>query len=121
MASRWGALAEAGAALITRPDRPTTMPVPRAVVAVGSRDKAKAERFCAECGVGQAVAYGSYQDVLGDPAVEAVYIPLPTGLHLEWVRKAAAAGKHIMLEKPIALVRFWSLGFGPPAERRRTC
>jgi predicted dehydrogenase len=73
------------------------------VVAVGSRDLRKAQAFIEEMGMPHATAYGSYDDVLNDPKVHAVYIPLPTGLHLEWVRKAAAKGKHILVEKPIAL------------------
>eukprot|EP00850_Spirogloea_muscicola_P013191 SM000088S23732 [mRNA] locus=s88:346692:347961:- [translate_table: standard] len=68
--------------------------------AVGSRSLAKAREFAAEAGL--ATAYGSYQEVLDDPGVDAVYVPLPTGLHLEWVVKAAAAGKHVLLEKPPA-------------------
>lgn len=76
------------------------------VVAVGSREKAKSEAFLTSCGLaGKAVAYGSYEEVLDHPAVDAVYIPLPTALHVEWVTKAAAKGKHILLEKPIAMVR----------------
>jgi hypothetical protein len=75
-----------------------------AVVAVGSRDVAKSQAFIDDCKLKDAVAYGSYQEVLDDPNVEAVYVPLPTSLHVEWVTKAAAKGKHVMLEKPIALV-----------------
>ncbi|DBB02453.1 hypothetical protein WJX82_006460 [Trebouxia sp. C0006] len=73
------------------------------VVAVGSRTLDKAQAFIRETGASSAKAYGSYEEVLNDAAVHGVYIPLPTSLHLEWVKKAAAKGKHILLEKPIAI------------------
>lgn len=74
---------------------------------MGSRTKEKAEAFIKEVeGAENATAYGSYAEVFDDPAVTAVYIPLPTSMHLNWVKAAAAKGKHILLEKPIAMVRF---------------
>mmetsp|Transcript_53065 Transcript_53065/g.98172 ORF Transcript_53065/g.98172 Transcript_53065/m.98172 type:complete len:493 (+) Transcript_53065:51-1529(+) len=71
------------------------------VVAVASRDKAKAETFAAANCAG-AKAYGSYEELLDDEEVQVVYIPLPTALRMNWVCKAAAKKKHILMEKPIA-------------------
>lgn len=68
--------------------------------AVAGRSLEKAERYKSEFGFEK--AYGSYEALLSDPAVEAVYIPLPNTLHYEWVIKAAKAGKHILCEKPLA-------------------
>jgi predicted dehydrogenase len=68
------------------------------VVAVGSRDAANAQAYAAEHGIGR--AHGSYEDLLGDDEVDAVYISLPNGMHHEWTMKALAAGKHVLCEKP---------------------
>jgi len=70
-------------------------------VAIGSRDPGKAQVFASEFNIAE--HYGSYQEVLNDPNVEAVYIPLPNQMHSEWTIKAANAGKHILCEKPMAL------------------
>lgn len=68
--------------------------------AIAGRSLEKAERFRTEFGFER--AYGSYEALLADPAVEAVYIPLPNTLHCEWVIRAAKAGKHVLCEKPMA-------------------
>lgn len=74
------------------------------VVAVGSRSAEKARRFIADNGLTSSVkAHGSYDDVIDDPDVDAVYMPLPTSLHLRWAVAAAEKGKHLLLEKPTAL------------------
>ena len=76
------------------------------VVAIGSRDITKSQAMIDEWQLrDSATAYASYDEVLQDPRVDAVYIPLPTTLHVEWVKKAAVAKKHILLEKPIAVTK----------------
>ena len=79
----------------------------RAVVtAVASRSKEKAEAFIRDNpGLAGATPFGSYDELLADESVDAIYLPLPAGLHVDWVKKAAAAGKHVLCEKPISLVR----------------
>jgi len=73
------------------------------LVAVGSRTQAAADAFAAAHG--NIRAHGSYEALLADPAVQAVYIANPHPGHLEWALRAAAAGKHILCEKPLALNR----------------
>lgn len=72
--------------------------------AIGSRSIEKAQAFAKDNGFpSSAKVYGSYQSVLDDEAVDVVYIPLPTSLHLEWALKAIEKRKHVLLEKPPAL------------------
>lgn len=73
------------------------------LVAAGSRTREAAEKFAAD--FGGIRAHGSYEALLADPEVEAVYISPPHPAHLEWATRAAAAGKHILCEKPLALRR----------------
>ena len=68
---------------------------------LASRAKDKAAAAARDLGI--AKAYGSYEELLADKEIEAVYIPLPNHLHAEWVKKAADAGKHVLCEKPFAM------------------
>jgi len=70
------------------------------VVALGSRDRARGEQFAREHGIER--AHGSYEALLSDPDVEAVYIPLPNSLHIEWTVRALESGKHVLCEKPLS-------------------
>ena len=71
------------------------------VVAVASRSQATADAFAQAQGIPRAL--GSYEALLADPAVDAIYLPLPNSLHAEWAIAAAAHGKHVLCEKPLAL------------------
>jgi predicted dehydrogenase len=68
------------------------------VEAIASRDAAKAKDTAAALGIPK--AYGSYEELLADPGIDAVYIPLPNHLHVPWTIRAAEAGKHVLCEKP---------------------
>ena len=69
--------------------------------AIASRSLDSAKSWAAKLGI--AKAYGSYEDLLADPAIEAIYNPLPNDQHVQWTLAAARAGKHVLCEKPFAL------------------
>jgi predicted dehydrogenase len=72
------------------------------VSAIASRDSAQAQLVASELGI--IAAYGSYEELLADPQIEAVYIPLPNHLHIPMTLAAVRAGKHVLCEKPMALL-----------------
>lgn len=97
---RWGVLGAANIAIAK------VIPAMRRsarsrVVAIASRDESKAKAAARTLGIPR--AYGSYEALLADPEVEAIYNPLPNHLHVPWSIRAADAGKHVLCEKPIAL------------------
>src|SRR5689334_14294825 len=101
---RWGIL---GAADIARKNWKAIREAGDVVVAVASRDGERARRFIAECQTDTPFdstpeALGSYDSLLARSDIDAVYIPLPTGVRKEWVLRAANAGKHVVCEKPCA-------------------
>ena len=97
---RWGVLSTA--AIAREKWIPGARHSPRSeVVAIASRDGVNGRRVATELGIPR--AHDSYEALLADPEVDAVYIPLPNHLHREWTLAAARAGKHILCEKPLAL------------------
>lgn len=96
---RWGILATGGIARKFAEQLPTSRS--GELVAVGSRTRESAEKFAAD--FGGVRAHASYDALLADPAVQAVYVSPPHPAHLEWILRAAAAGKHILCEKPLTL------------------
>jgi D-xylose 1-dehydrogenase (NADP+, D-xylono-1,5-lactone-forming) len=95
MALRWGILSTAN---IT--DKLLDSGTDQEFVAVGSRDAARAEAHAREKGIAR--AHGSYEALLADPDVDAIYNPLPNALHVEWSIRALQAGKHVLCEKPLS-------------------
>jgi len=71
------------------------------LVALASRDAAKAKAVAGEFAIPR--HFGSYDALLADPTIEAIYLPLPNHLHVEWAARALAAGKHVLCEKPLCL------------------
>lgn len=71
------------------------------VTAIASRDQARAQAVAAELGIRS--AYGSYEALLADPDVDAVYVPVPNHLHVPWAIEAIKAGKHVLVEKPVGV------------------
>ncbi len=71
------------------------------VTAIASRDLTKARRAAEQLGIPR--AYGSYEELLADPEIDAIYNPLPNHLHVPWSIRAAEAGKHVLCEKPIGM------------------
>lgn len=97
---RWGVLGAAKIALVK------VIPAMQRgqfsqVTAIASRQAEKASQAAAELGIPK--AYGSYEELLSDPDIDAIYNPLPNHLHVPWSIRAAEAGKHVLCEKPIGL------------------
>jgi D-xylose 1-dehydrogenase (NADP+, D-xylono-1,5-lactone-forming) len=95
---RWGILSTAHINRLVIPGAHESPKVE--LLGVASRELARAETYAAGWGIPR--AYGSYEELLADPEVEAVYISLPNNLHTEWSIRAVEAGKHVLCEKPFS-------------------
>ena len=97
---RWGVLSTAG--IGTRKVLPAMqLGKYTTVTAIASRDLAKAKAVAAALGI--PTAYGSYEELVADPDIDAIYNPLPNQMHVPWTIRAAEAGKHVLCEKPLSL------------------
>jgi D-xylose 1-dehydrogenase (NADP+, D-xylono-1,5-lactone-forming) len=95
---RWGIISTAAINRLVIPPAQASEKVD--LIAVASRDQARSEEYARKWGIER--AYGSYEALLGDPDVEAVYISLPNSLHCPWSIRALEAGKHVLCEKPMS-------------------
>jgi xylose dehydrogenase (NAD/NADP) len=93
---RWGIMSTAN--INAKVLKGAALTADASVVAVGSRDGDRSRAFASQWGIER--AYGSYDGLLADPDVEAVYIPLPNSMHHTWTMKSLEAGKHVLCEKP---------------------
>ena len=97
---RWGVLGASNFALKVSLPGMKRGPLTQ-LAALASRDTSKARAAAQSLGIPK--AYGSYDELLDDPGIDAIYNPLPNHLHVTWTERAARAGKHVLCEKPIAL------------------
>jgi predicted dehydrogenase len=86
-----------------------------AVVAVAARDRSRADAFAARHEI--AIVHGNYADLLADPDIDAIYNPLPNGLHGQWTMAALDAGKHVLCEKPFTANRDEAVEVAAAADR----
>ena len=96
----WGVLSTAKIAM-DRVIAPMQKAANLSIDAIASRDLTKAKAAAAQFSI--AKSYGNYEELLNDPSIEAAYIPIPNNLHVEWAERAALAGKHVLVEKPVAI------------------
>jgi predicted dehydrogenase len=97
---RWGILSVSGHYAL-RVHGPLSRLKEARVAAIASRDPRKAAAAAARLGIPR--SFGSYEELVADPGIDAVYIPLPNNLHAEWAMAALEAGKHVLCEKPLAM------------------
>ena len=95
---RWGIVSTAHINRLVIPGAQASPKVD--LVGVASRERSRAEAYAKDWGIPR--AYGSYEELLADPEIEAVYVSLPNTLHCEWSVKALEAGKHVLCEKPMS-------------------
>ncbi len=96
--TRWGILSTANINRLVLAGAATSAQVE--IAAVASRDRARAVAYARDRGIPR--AYGSYEELLADPSLDAIYISLPNALHVEWAMRALQAGKHVLCEKPLS-------------------